>query len=101
MSLALASSAMTKVWKFFRNLHLITSAVFGLFAVAVGLSGSALVFREEIEHAVYEPRIPPGEAVAPMAVLVEKARAVDPARRVSLMVIPMAADRGVAYVTSS
>ena len=89
---------MTTVWKFFRNLHLIASVIFGLFAAAVGLSGSALVFREEIEHAFYEPRIEPAQAAVPFAALMEKAAALDPARRVSLMVLPIAPDRSVEFV---
>ena len=89
---------MTTAWKFFRNLHLIASVIFGLFAVAVGLSGSALVFREEIEHALYEPRIEPAQAAVPFAALMEKAATLDPARRVSLMVLPIASDRSVEFI---
>jgi uncharacterized iron-regulated membrane protein len=42
---------------FFRNLHLIAGLGIGLAAAAVGVSGSILTFREEIERALYEPRI--------------------------------------------
>ncbi len=89
---------MTRAWKFFRNLHLVASVIFGLFAAAVGLSGSALVFREEIEHAFYEPKISPGPVPVPLAALLDKAAAVDPARRVSLMVLPVATDRCVEFI---
>ena len=82
----------------FRNLHLILAVLFGLFAAAVGLSGSALVFREEIEHAVYEPIITVGTTMVPFATLSTTAAALDSARRVSMMVLPIAADRSVEFV---
>lgn len=89
---------MTWTWKFFRNLHLVASAVFSLFATAVGLSGSALVFREEIEHAIYEPRVPPGPARLPLDTLLATAAAVEPARRVSMAVLPEDATRTVEFI---
>ena len=89
---------MMGAWKFFRNLHLITAAVFSLFAAAVGLSGSALVFREEIEHAVYEPRVAPAASSVPFQTLLGVAAGVDPARRVSMMVLPESADRTVEFI---
>lgn len=98
MSLALASPGMTRVWKFFRNLHLITSVVFGVFATAVGLSGSALVFREEMEHAIYEPRVSPAATILPLATLLATAAGVDPARRVSLAVFPESPDRTFEFI---
>ena len=86
------------VLRVLRNLHLIAAALFGLFAAAVGLSGSALVFREEIEHAVYEPVIAVGPTMVPFATLMRTATALDPARRVSMMVLPIAPDRSVEFV---
>ncbi|NOT60855.1 MAG: PepSY domain-containing protein [Acidobacteria bacterium] len=41
----------------FRNLHLIFGLVVGLVVSAVGISGSILTFREEIEHWLYSPAI--------------------------------------------
>jgi len=89
---------MTWTWKFFRNLHLVASVVFSLFATAVGISGSALVFREEIEHAIYEPRVSPGPARVPLEALLATAAAVEPARRVSMAVLPEDASRTVEFI---
>ena len=89
---------MTWTWKFFRNLHLVASMVFSLFATAVGLSGSALVFREEIEHAIYEPRVSPGPSRVPLDTLLATAAAVEPARRVSMAVLPETGDRTVEFI---
>jgi uncharacterized iron-regulated membrane protein len=89
---------MTPIWKFFRTLHLGISVVFALFAAAVGVSGSALVFREEIEHVVYEPRIAPGSSTVPLDTLFQAAAAVEPARRVSMFVLPERGDRTVEFI---
>jgi len=89
---------MNRVWRLFRTLHLITAVLFGLFAAAVGVSGSALVFREEIEHAMYEPRIAIGPSALPYATLMATAGALDSSRRLSMMVLPIAADRSVEFV---
>lgn len=89
---------MTRTWKFFRNLHLIASVIFSLFAAAVGLSGSALVFREEIEHAIYEPRVSPGPARVPLDTLLATAAGVEPARRASMLVLPEGDDRTVEFI---
>ena len=89
---------MTRVWRLVRSLHLITSAVFGLLAGVVGLSGSALVFREEIEHAIYEPRVAPGATVLPLESLLATAATVEPARRISMVVLPDHADRAVEFI---
>ena len=89
---------MTKLWKFFRNLHLVASTVFGLFAIVVGLSGSALVFREEVEHAIYEPMVSPGSTQIPLATLMSAAAAVEPSRRVALMVVPLREDQPFQFI---
>lgn len=89
---------MTRTWKFFRTLHLVTSVAFSLFAAAVGVSGSVLVFREEIEHAVYEPRITRGSGTASLDTLFQAAAAVEPARRVSMFVLPEDDDRTVEFI---
>ncbi len=72
--------------------------VFGLFATAVGLSGSALVFREEMEHAIYEPRVSPAATLLPLTTLLATAERVDPARRVSLAVFPGSPDRTFEFI---
>lgn len=89
---------MTPAWKFFRTLHLVASTVFGLFAAAVGLSGSALVFREEIEHAIYEPIVRVEEARTPLDALFQAATAVEPARRISMVVFPEEPGRTVEFI---
>lgn len=81
-----------------RALHRWPSFVVGLVALAVGLSGSILVFREEIEHALYEPRVEAGPGGASLATALANARAVDPARRVSLIVLPEEAGRPLQFV---
>jgi uncharacterized iron-regulated membrane protein len=89
---------MTRTWKFFRGVHLAASALFSLFAAAVGLSGSALVFREEIEAAIYEPRIRPGSTLVPLDTLLVTAATIERERRVALVVMPKEADQTVEFV---
>ena len=74
------------------------TAVFGLFAVAAGLSGSALVFRPELEQALYEPRVVPGTAVHSLEALRARAAAVEPARRISMLILPERPDRPVQFI---
>lgn len=89
---------MTRTWKFFRTLHLVISVAFSLFAAAVGVSGSVLVFREEIEHAVYEPRITKGSGTISLDALFQAASAVEPTRRVSMFFLPLESDRTVEFI---
>ncbi len=89
---------MTRSQQLVRQLHLIASAVFGVFAVAVGLSGSALVFRDELERGFYEPRVVPGSAYLPLETLRADATAVEPTRRISMLILPDRPDRPVQFI---
>ena len=89
---------MTRSQQVVRQLHLIASAVFGVFAVAVGLSGSALVFRDELERGFYEPRVVPGSAYLPLETLRADATAVEPTRRISMLILPDRPDRPVQFI---
>lgn len=81
-----------------RALHRWPSFVIGVVALAVGLSGSILTFREEIERALYEPRVEARSGTASLSQALTSARAVDPARRVSVIVLPEHPDRPVQFV---
>lgn len=81
-----------------RGLHLATTIGFGLFAASAGLSGSALVFREELEQALYEPRVEPGAAVQSLDALRTLAAEVEPTRRVSMLILPERPDRPVQFI---
>lgn len=87
-------------WRpFFRKLHLIAGLAVGVVAMAVGISGSILTFREEIEHALYEPKVMPQAASLPVRDLYEKARAVEPERRrVTVIVLPEKAESPMEFV---
>jgi uncharacterized iron-regulated membrane protein len=88
-----------KTRNFFRNLHLIAGLVAGLIASAVGVSGSILTFREEIERALYEPAVTRGGAVAPLQPAYERALAFEPQqRRVTVIVLPDSDDAPVEFV---
>ena len=89
---------MTALRPLVRRLHFIVTAVFGLFAIAVGLSGSALVFRPELERALYEPRVVPGPTALPLETLRERAAEEDPARRVSMLILPDRPDRPAQFI---
>ncbi len=81
-----------------RTLHLMATAVFGLFVVASGLSGSALVFRQELEQAFYEPRVVPGTTFLSLEALRDRAASVEPARRISMLILPDRPDRPVQFI---
>jgi uncharacterized iron-regulated membrane protein len=86
---------------FFRNLHLIAGLVIGLVAAAVGLSGSILTFREEIERAFYEPRVAPQTTTVPLQSAYAKAQAVEAERRrVSVIVLPAETDAALEFSSS-
>ena len=89
---------MTRSQQLVRQLHLIASAVFGVFAVAVGLSGSALVFRDELERGFYEPRVVPGSFYLPLETLRADVTAVEPTRRISMLILPDRPDRPVQFI---
>ena len=73
----------------FRNLHLIVGLVIGLVAAAVGLSGSLLTFREEIENTFYEPSVAPQTTTVSWQTAYAKAQSVEAERRrVSVIVLP-------------
>ncbi len=84
---------------FFRNLHLIAGLIVGLIAVAVGLSGSVLTFREEIEHALYQPKVAPQTTSVPVKEAYAKAAAMEPdKRRITVVVLPEATDAPLEFV---
>jgi uncharacterized iron-regulated membrane protein len=87
-------------WRsFFRNLHLIAGLIAGLIAVVVGLSGSVLTFREEIEHALYVPKVAPQTATIPIKETYAKAVAMEPdKRRVTVVVLPETSDAPLEFV---
>ena len=87
-------------WRsFFRNLHLVAGLAVGVVAMAVGISGSILTFREEIERALYEPEVAPQAAALPVRDLYEKARTVEPdRRRVTVIVLPEKAESPAEFV---
>ena len=89
---------MTNARASFRLIHRWTSFAVGLFAMAVGLSGSVLTFREDIEHAFYEPAVTPSATSARLAVAVAQASKVEPARRVSMIVLPSEPSRPIEVV---
>lgn len=71
----------------------------GLIAVAVGLSGSILTFREEIEHALYQPNVAPQATSVPVKEAYTKAAALEPdKRRVTVIVLPPTADAPLEFV---
>jgi uncharacterized iron-regulated membrane protein len=84
-----------------RRLHLIVAAVTSLAAIFVGATGSVLVFREELESALYEPRLLSAREVAvprPLAGQMASAQAIAPERRVALVVLPSASDRPTEFI---
>ena len=85
----------------FRNVHLIVGLVIGLVAAAVGLSGSILTFREEIEHAFYEPSVAAQSAAVPLQTAYAKAQAIEAERRrVSVIVLPESATAPLEFASS-
>jgi uncharacterized iron-regulated membrane protein len=85
----------------FRQIHLIVALVVGLVAAAVGLSGSVLTFREEIEHALYRPRVAPQikgnwNNGYVQAVAISEAEK----RRIAVIVLPQRDDEPLEFVTS-
>jgi len=89
---------MTALRPLVRRLHFIATVVFGLFAIAVGLSGSALVFRPELERALYEPRVVAGAAALPLETMRARAAEVEPTRRISMLILPDRADRPAQFI---
>ena len=87
---------------FFRNLHLITGLVVGLIATAVGLTGSLLTFREEIEHALYQPRVTPQAQPVTLQTSCAQANAASDAakRRIAVIVLPQHSSAPIEFVTS-
>jgi uncharacterized iron-regulated membrane protein len=85
----------------FRRLHLIAGLAVGLVAAAVGLSGSALTFREEIERALYRPRVAPQAVSASLQTSYAKALAIEPERRrVSIIILPEKAEAPLEFALS-
>ncbi len=73
----------------FRTLHLVTGLTAGLVAAAVGISGSILTFRAELEHALYTPRVTPQTTPVALGAAYAKAAAVEPEqRRIAVIVLP-------------
>lgn len=92
---------MMKWRSLFRRLHLIAGLAVGLVAAAVGLSGSALTFREEIERALYRPGVALQASSASLQTSYAKALAIEPERRrVSLIVLPEKAEAPLEFVLS-
>ncbi len=89
---------MTSTRNLVRALHRWTSFIVGVVALAVGLSGSILTFREEIEHAFYEPRVEARPEGASLSAALANAAALDVTRRISLIVLPEAADRPLEFI---
>ncbi len=90
-----------KLRSLFRKLHLIAGLAVGLVVLAVGLSGSVLTFREEIEHALYSPKITSQSASVSLQTAYAKAAAVEAdKRRVSLIVLPEKAEAPLEFVLS-
>lgn len=81
-----------------RALHRWPSFVVGVVAMAVGLSGSILTFREEIERALYEPRVEAGPGTVPLALAMARATVIEPTRRVSVIVLPQEPGRPLQFV---
>lgn len=77
--------------RFLRQAHLWTGLVAGLVIVALGLSGSALVFRADLERFAARDWLDPAPRGAPRPLdeLVAAARAVDPARAVARLHWPV------------
>ncbi len=86
----------------FRNLHLIFGLIVGLVASAVGISGSILTFREEIEHALYQPTIEVANQSANTQTSYAKALAMSEAekRRIAVIVLPTSQTAPIEFVTS-
>lgn len=89
---------MAKARTVVRALHRWPSFVVGVVAMAVGLSGSILTFRAEIESALYEPRVEEGAGTAALSQAMAKVAAVDPERRISLIVLPDAPSRPLQFI---
>ena len=85
----------------FRRLHLIVGLAVGLIVAAVGLSGSVLTFREEIEHALYRPTVAPQSSSVSLQTAYAKALSVEPdKRRVSIIVLPDKPEAPLEFVLS-
>lgn len=69
-----------------------------LFAIVVGLSGSILVFRAELERYFFEPRGSGGTPRAALADQLAAAQSVDPERRVALVVFPRETERPTNFI---
>ena len=86
----------------FRNLHLIFGLIIGLVVSAVGISGSILTFREEIEHALYQPTVFASSPATSLQTSYEKASAISEAekRRIAVIVLPASQTAPIEFVTS-
>ena len=82
------------------QLHLWLGVGVGLVLLAVGVSGSALIFRPELEEALYLPRVAASGATAPVAGILADVAARYPGRRVSRVQFPADADRALEFVVS-
>ena len=85
-------------WLF--RLHLWCGLAVGLVLVAIGASGSALVFRPEIEDALYVPSVTATGAAVPVEPILAAVRLRYPGRRVSRVQFPANALRAIEFVVS-
>jgi uncharacterized iron-regulated membrane protein len=78
--------------------HLWCAFAGGFVAVALGVSGTVLVFREEIERALYEPRVAPSTVRGSVSTAAARASALHPDRRLALAILPVAGDAPYEFV---
>ena len=82
------------------QLHLWLGVSVGLVLLAIGVSGSALVFRPEIEEALYVPRVAVSDSALPVEIILSTVTARYPDRRVSRVQFSADRDRALEFVVS-
>jgi len=86
-------------WKLWlRRVHLWCAVAGGLVVIALGVSGTVLVFREEIERAFYDPTIAPTSSRSSIAAAAARATSLYTERRLALVVLPTRDDAPYEFV---
>jgi len=80
-------------------LHLFVGLGLGLWLVLVSLTGSLIVFRDEIEDALHRPlmRVSPGDRRTELQPILDRARAAHPGATFHTVNLPTAPDRSVSF----
>jgi uncharacterized iron-regulated membrane protein len=96
--MALPQTHPLRRWLF--RLHLWFGIGIGLLLAAIGVSGSALVFRPEIEDALYVPTVAASDARVSVQSMLTAIKARYPDRRVSRVQFPASTGRAIEFVVS-